>query len=53
MLLQEEEDLEQCKDVLYSKKWSINRAILLHGQGEEEAFTDEQHCKATTFIGHL
>jgi hypothetical protein len=31
----------------------INRAILLHGQGEEEAFTDDQHCKATTFIRHL
>jgi hypothetical protein len=39
VLLQEEEDSQGCKDALYAKKWSVDRAILLHGQGEGEAFT--------------
>jgi hypothetical protein len=39
--------------VCQKEKWFINRAILLYGQGEEEAFTDDQQYKATSFIGCL
>jgi transcription initiation factor TFIIIB Brf1 subunit/transcription initiation factor TFIIB len=39
LLLQEEEDAQRSKDALYAEKWSIDRAILLHGQGEEETST--------------
>lgn len=37
LLLQEEEQAQRTKDALYAEKWSINRAILLHGQGEESS----------------
>jgi hypothetical protein len=39
MLLQEEEDLQQCKDALYAKKWSIDHAILLPRRAPSQ-----EHC---------
>lgn len=41
LLLQEEEDVQRSRDALYAEKWSIERAILLYGHGEDD-------CSMTT-----
>lgn len=39
LLLQEEEDAQRSRDALYAEKWSIERAILLHGNGQDTSTT--------------
>lgn len=39
LLLQEEEDAQRSRDILYAEKWSIERAIMLHGHDEDSSMT--------------
>eukprot|EP00934_Nitzschia_sp_Nitz4_P001330 Nitzschia sp. Nitz4//scaffold126_size65214//45593//47623//NITZ4_006161-RA/size65214-processed-gene-0.92-mRNA-1//-1//CDS//3329534704//1330//frame0 len=36
LVLQEETDAHRCHTVLYAQKWSLDRAILLHGSAQEQ-----------------
>jgi len=39
VLLQEEEDAQRSRDSLYAEKWSLERALLLHGHDEDTTST--------------
>lgn len=39
LLLQEEEDAQRSRDALYAEKWSIERALLLHGHDQDASTT--------------
>ena len=39
LLLQEEEDAQRSKEALYAEKWSLERALLLHGHDEDTSTT--------------
>lgn len=43
ILLQEEDDAQRSRDSLYAEKWSIERAILLHGHGQDVSTTYTTH----------